>query len=83
MITPDKREKCIVYPFYLKFYYVMLTDAAVFHKNSMRAVLLRLANVPKVLISIDLFLASECLHFSEVLLPVGMTAQGGTFQGLK
>lgn len=54
MITPDKREKCIVYPFYLKFY-VMLPGAAVFRKNSMGAVLLRLANVPKVLILIDFF----------------------------
>lgn len=60
MIIPDKREKCIVYPFYLKFC-VTLTDAAVFHKTSMGAVLLRLANVPKVLILVDFF---SCIGMS-------------------
>lgn len=52
MIIPDKREKVTVCPFYLKFY---ITDAVVFHKNTTWAVLLRLANVPKVFILIDFF----------------------------
>lgn len=60
MIIPDKREKCIFYPFYLKFH-VTLTDAAVFCKNSMGAVLLRLANMTKVFILIDFF---SCIGMS-------------------
>lgn len=78
MITPDKREKCIVYPFYLKFY-VMLTDAAVFHKNSMGAVLLRLANVPKVLILIDFFLASGMSAFFTGPFTCGYDSTGRDF----
>lgn len=54
MVIPDKREKVIVCPFYLEFY-ITLIDAAVFHKNTTWAVLLRVAIAPTVFISIDFF----------------------------
>lgn len=64
MIIPDKRDKCIVYLFYLSFY-VTLTDAAVFHKKQHGAVLLRLSKVSKVFILIDFFFLhwNICIFF--------------------
>lgn len=76
------REECILCAFYLKFY-VILTDAAVFQKTSMGAVLLGLQMFQNIWYEQNFFLTFTCLHFSVVLLPVGMSTQGEIFQGLK
>lgn len=55
-----------------------------FSKNQHEGSAAWLANVTKKFDMNRFFsLALACLHFSEVLLPVGMTTQGGIFQGLK
>lgn len=80
--SPLTRVEWILCPFYLKFC-VIHTDAAVFQKNSMGLVLLGLQMCQNIWCEQIFFLTLACLHFSEVLLPVGMTTQGGIFQSLK
>lgn len=77
------RAEWILCLFYLQFY-VIHTDATLFQKTAWRhccwaCKCARMFDMKRFFF----FLALACLHFSEVLLPVGMTTQGGIFQSLK
>jgi len=83
MAVPDKREKRVVYPFYLKFCYTYWCSCFSQNQHGGSVAETCKCNRNFYFNSLDFFLALEYLHFSEVLLPMGMTAQGGTFQGPK